>query len=393
MRGRGIYCLCLNIMKRLALKIIKWVLLFFLLGAGVYMWKFSPVAAQSKPVTRDTLQQTVFGTGTLEAKTRVAISPYATGLVQTLHADQGDTVKAGALLVEMNAEDITQQLAVAEADLSIAKASLQRSEAEIAAARATLDYAKVTFERMDNLRQSNSVSQTDVDKSRQAFQVASAHLVQAEKQQLEIEAEIVRHEAQINYYRSKLSETRLTAPFDALVIRRNREQGSIVNPGVSIMDVVDTGQIWASVWVDETAMAAIHPGLPVDIIFRAMPDKKFTGKVTRTSRETDRETREYRVDITPDSLPDNWVLGQRLEVYIHTGKTDDCVAVPNHLICREQQRTFVLVEEDGRIVERDVKIGIQTRQQTQVISGLSDADRVILQPLQHREHVNRRIAR
>ncbi len=380
-------------MKKTVCNIIKWVLILSTIGAGVYVWKFSPVEAQSMSLTRATLHRTVFGTGTLEAKTRVAISPYATGQVQTLHADQGDTVKAGELLAEMNAEDINQQLAVAEADLAIARASLQRNEAEISAARATLDYAKVTFERMDNLRQSNSVSQTDADKSRQAYQVAAAHLEQAEKRQLEIEAELVRHEAQINYFRTKLAETQLKAPFDALVIRRNREQGSIVNPGVSIMDVVDTGQIWASVWVDETAMAAIHPGLPVDIIFRAMPDKKFSGKVTRTSRETDRETREYRVDITPDTLPDNWVLGQRLEVYIHIGRTDDCLAVPNNLICRDKQRTFILVEEGGRIVERDVKIGIQTRQQTQILSGLQESDRVILHPLQHREHVNRRIMR
>ena len=175
-----LFTVSIGIMKRLGYKIIKTALCFLLVGGGIYWWKFSPVDAQTKQVTRMTLQQTVFGTGTLEAKTRVAISPYATGLVQTLHADQGDTVKSGELLVEMNAEDITQQLAVAEADLAIAKASIQRNEAEIAAARATLDYAKVTFERMDNLRQSNSVSQTDVDKSRQAYQVAVAHLEQAE---------------------------------------------------------------------------------------------------------------------------------------------------------------------------------------------------------------------
>ena len=168
-------------MKRSGSKIFKSCVFILLAGAGVYAWKFSPIEAQSKPVTRTSLQQTVFGTGTLEAKTRVSISPYATGQVQALHADQGDTVKRGALLVEMNAEDITQQLAVAEADLSIAKASLQRNEAEIAAAKATLDYARVTFERMEALRQTNSVSQTDVDKSRQAFQVAVAHLEQAEK--------------------------------------------------------------------------------------------------------------------------------------------------------------------------------------------------------------------
>ena len=202
----------------------------------------------------------------------------------------------------------------------------------------------------------------------------------------------MRHEAQIKYYKSKLAETRLKAPFDALVIRRNREQGSIVNPGVSIMDIVDTSQIWASVWVDETAIDSIRPGMKADIVFRALPQQKFAGTVCRTSRETDRETREYRVDIAPDVLPENWVLGQRLEVFLHAGKVEDCLAVPSNLICREQNRTFILVEEEGRIVERDVKIGVQTREQTQILSGLSISDRVIMHPLKHREHVNRRIA-
>ncbi len=372
--------------------IIKWGIVLAMAAVGVYMWKIAPVEAESRPVKKATLQVTVFGTGTLEAKTRVAISPYETGQIQQLHADQGDIIAEGTLLVEMNAEDILQQLSVAEADLAISRASLQRCDAEIEAAKATMEYTQVTFERMEKLLQTNSVAQTDFDKSRQAYQVATATLNQSEKRRLEVEAEIARHEAQIKYYMSKLSETRLKAPFDALVIRRNREQGSIVNPGVSIMDIVDTNQIWASVWVDETAIDSIRPGMKADIVFRALPQQKFTGTVCRASRETDRETREYRVDIAPDALPENWVLGQRLEVFLHAGKVEECLAVPNNLICREQQRTFILVEEDGRIVERDVKIGVQTREQTQILSGLSLSDRVIMHPLKHREHINRRIA-
>lgn len=380
-------------MKKISRGIIKFGILAILAGGGIYWWKFSPVEAQSKTVCRSTLCQTVFGTGTLEAKTRVSISPYETGLVKTLHADQGDMVKAGALLVEMNAEDIMQQLSVAEADLRIAQAALQRIGAEIAAAHATLDYTKLTFERMEKLLQTQSISQADVDKSRQAYQVATAQLEQAERKKQEIEAEQVSHEAQINYYKSKLAETQLLAPFDALVIRRNREQGSMVNPGVSIMDVVDTSQIWASVWVDETSLATIQPGMRADVVFRALPQQKFPGKVCRTSRETDRETREYRVDVALEKLPENWVLGQRLEVFIHTGSVENCLAIPNQFICRDKQRLFVLVDEQGRIAERNIKPGIQTREQTQILSGLSENDRLILHPMQHREHVNRRIKR
>ena len=87
--------------------------------------------------------------------------------------------------------------------------------------------------------------------------VAAADLEQAENHRVEAASTLVKHQAQISYYKTKLEETRLTAPFDSLIVRRNREQGAVVNPGVSIMDIVDTANIWASVWVDETEIARL----------------------------------------------------------------------------------------------------------------------------------------
>ena len=96
-------------------------------AAGLYWFGFSPVPAQTQAVRREDLVKTVFGTGTLEAKTRVAISPQNTGLLVKLYADQGDTVKAGQLLAVMSSEDITQQLKVAEAEMAVTRAGLAGS--------------------------------------------------------------------------------------------------------------------------------------------------------------------------------------------------------------------------------------------------------------------------
>ena len=99
-------------------------------------------------------------------------------------------------------------------------------------------------------------------------------------------------------------------------MRRNRELGAVVNPGVSIMDIVERDTIWASVWVDETRLAEIRPGQAAQVVMRSMPGRAFAGKVKRLARETDRETREHLVDIGLDELPENWSLGQRLEARI-----------------------------------------------------------------------------
>ena len=221
--------------------------------------------------------------------------------------------------------------------------------------------------------------------------VAAADLEQAENHRVEAASTLVKHQAQISYYKTKLEETRLTAPFDSLIVRRNREQGAIVNPGVSIMDIVDTSHIWASVWVDETQIAHLRNGLDVDVFFRTLPQQRFQGKICRLWRENDRETREYKVDIALEKLPRNWTLGQRLEVFIKVNAPKICVNIPAKLISWKNNSPFVLCIVDGKITERQVKLGIRGKDKVEIISGLQADDRIVMMPQKHLQYTNRKI--
>ena len=378
-------------MKRHLKTIIKLFTVIIIAAIAFYFWKLAPVKVQTFEVKSSSIQQTVFGTGTLEGKNRLAISPRETGAIRKLYADQGDVVKAGTLLVEMDSDDIVQQLKVAEAELTVAQAALQRIDAEIRSARANFEYANTMFQRSEKLLSSNAESRSTYDKNRQNMLVAKAELEQAEKRRIEAEATLAKHQAQIAYYKTKLAETRLTVPFDALIVRRNREQGAIVNPGVSIMDIVDTSAIWASVWVDETQIALLQTGLAVDVVFRAFPNQRFTGKICRLWRETDRETREYKVDIALDKLPPNWTLGQRLEVYIKVSNPKNCVNIPANLVSWKNNQPFVLAVMDGKIIERPVKLGIRSQNKVEIVSGLQAGDKIVMQPQKNLSYVNRRV--
>ena len=378
-------------MKRQLKNIVKTAIILFIAGIAFYFWKLAPVNVPLFEVKTSPIEQTVFGTGTLEGKTRLAISPRETGAICKLYADQGDVVKAGTLLVEMDSEDIAQQLKVAEAELTVAQAALQRIDAEIRSAKANLEYANTMFQRSEKLLSSNAESRSTYDKNRQNMLVAQAELEQAEKRRIEAESTLAKHQAQIAYYKTKLSETRLTAPFDALIVRRNREQGAIVNPGVSIMDIVDTSTIWASVWVDETQIAHLQNGLAVDVVFRTLPQQRFAGKICRLWRETDRETREYKVDIALDKLPPNWTLGQRLEVFIKIDKPKTCVNIPSNLVSWKNNQPFVLVVVNGKITERPVELGIRSQNKVEIVSGLQAGDEIVMQPQKNLGYVNRRI--
>ena len=378
-------------MKRHVKTIVKLFAVIIIAAIAFYFWKLAPVKVQTFEVTSSPLQQTVFGTGTLEGKTRLAVSPRETGAIRKLYADQGDSVKAGTLLVEMDCEDVLQQQKVAVAELTVARAALQRIEAEIRSAKANLEYADSMFKRSEKLFASKAESRSAYDKNRQNMLVAKAELEQSEKRRIEAESTLAKHQAQIAYYKTKLSETRLTAPFDALIVRRNREQRAIVNPGVSIMDIVDTSAIWASVWVDETQIAHLKNGLGADVIFRTLPQQRFAGKVCRLWRETDRETREYKVDIALEKLPPNWTLGQRLEVFIKVAKPKTCVNIPSNLVSWKNNQPFVLAVTGGKIIERPVKTGVRTQNKVEIISGLQAGDKIVMQPQKNLSYINRRV--
>jgi len=378
-------------MKRHIKTLIKLFAVIIIAAIAFYFWKLAPVSVPTFEVKSSPIVQTVFGTGTLEGKTRLAVSPRETGAIRKLYADQGDMVKAGTLLVEMDADDILQQKRVAEAELAVAQAALQRIDAEIRSAKANLEYANLMFQRSEKLLSSNAESRSTYDKNRQNMLVAAADFEQAGKRRIEAESTLAKHQAQIAYYNTKLAETRLTAPFDALIVRRNREQGAIVNPGVSIMDIVDTSTIWASVWVDETQIAHLQNGLAVDVVFRTLPQQRFTGKICRLWRETDRETREYKVDIALDKLPPNWTLGQRLEVFIKVDKPKTCVNIPSNLVSWKNNQPFVLAVVNGKITERPVKLGVRSQNKVEIISGLQAGDKIVMQPQKNLDYVNRRV--
>ena len=109
------------------------------------------------------------------------------------------------------------------------------------------------------------------------------------------------------------------------------------------------------------------------------------------SRETDRETREFRVDVAPDKLPENWTLGQRVEVYIQTDVLKQRIFVPTPLIRWKENKPCILIAVNGKIAERQVKIGIQTGEKTEIVSGLSETDLVILNVQEHLSHLGRRL--
>jgi HlyD family secretion protein len=343
-----------------------------------YWRMLAPIEVRSHEVKRGEVVAEVMGTGTLEAHVKVTVSSKISGRLTEVLVDQGDQVKAGGLLARLEDEDLKHQVEVEEATVSARKATVERLIADKNFAKSTLELATKNYERAQGLIGSKVISQEEYDRAVDAFTTGKAGMERAEAALVEGRKLLIAAEKTLEYHRARLEDTVITAPFDGLLVRRDRDPGDVVVPGTSVLMLVSLKQMWVSAWVDETSMGRLIAGQPARVVFRSEPTANYRGRVIRVGRETDRETREILVDVEPERLPELWSVGQRAEVYIETARKSQAVVVPSEFLVRRGETTGVFVAAQGHAEWRTLQIGLQGRDSVEVTGGLLPGEIIVM---------------
>jgi len=357
---------------------LRFLIITAVLAAVFYRVKMAPVTVSVFTVKRGFVEAEVMGTGVLSAHTKATISPKIQGRLVELAVDQNDVVTTGQLLARLDDSDLREQRAIAEANLEAARATHQRALAEHKRAKAVIAQAKLDYDRFAKLMTTQIASVSEMDKSRELLQVAEAEEARAVAAVSEALKQITAAERTLDYQNAKLADTRIYSPLAGLTTRRDRDMGDIVVPGARIFQLVATGDIWVSAWVDESSMAALRPGQKVRIAFRSEPGKDYAGSIIRISHEVDRETREFLVDVAPERLPEGWAIGQRAEVFIQTGRKDDVVRLPLKAVLWRDGQAGVRLNASGKAIWRNIELGMAGREYVEVVKGLAENDQVIM---------------
>jgi HlyD family secretion protein len=367
-----------RVFSRMLRPVIKLAVLAVVVAVAVYVLYFKPVPVTSYTVKAATVEAEVMGTGTLAARFKTTLSSKITGKIMALGADQNDPVSKDMLLATLDDSELRQQVEVASASLEAAKAALTRVEADITRAEAVLTGARQDYKRVSALSGKQIVSADELDKSKQALDVAQAGLESSQAAKVETQRQIATAERTLKYQEALLANARILCPVDnGLVTFRYRQVGDIVVPGTAIMDVACLNEIWVSAWVDETAAASLAPGQPVRVVFRSEPEKPYAGEVARLARQTDPETREFLVDVRVKELPKNWSVGQRAEVYIKTGSKADVPSIPQRLLLWRDGKPGVFVDDGGKARYQEVGLGLKGRETVEIVRGLEIGQAVI----------------
>jgi len=306
-------------------------------------------------VRRERITEKITYTGTLEALTKINITPEVGGKIARIHVQEGDRVAQGQLLAELETESIRLQLRQAEAGVAVAEAS----HAD----------ALRNKERMDRLIKENAVSEMQREKIQLACDAAAALLEQAR--------------AGLNLARHALDVSIMKAPFAGVVASKNAEVGDVINPmmggysGASgVLTLMDYSKIKIAVAISSEDIGRIRKGQEAVLRVGAIPGRDFRGAVRVVNLTADPLNKKFGVEVVIDNPDAALRPGTFGDLVFEVQSHENALVVPQKAIL---ENTYVFIVEGGKAVKKNVAIGLQNTTMVEVLDGLAEGALVVVE--------------
>jgi membrane fusion protein (multidrug efflux system) len=296
-----------------------------------------PVVATAARIEQLSLE--VEALGTAKASESVDVTAKVSNLVTAIRFDEGQQVRRGEVLVELDGEQ-------ARADLAVANAALTESAGQ--------------------LKRSRELHATRILSDQQIEQIEATHAA---------------NQARVAAARSRVSDTVIRAPFDGRVGLRRVSVGSLVAPGTVITTLDDTRTIKLDFTVPERVVAAMRAGLELEAASVAYPGEVFSGRVDSVDSRVDPSSRSVTVRALVPNDKGLLKPGMFMNVRLSRGEADVLV-VPEEALVPEQGDVFVYVVRDGTATKRKVMAGQRTIGSVQVTDGLQAGELVVTEGTQ-----------
>lgn len=298
------------------------------------------IPVETQPVRRMDMARTMEAVGTAQSNEAVTITAKGNGTIERINFQEGQIVKSGVVLVELEAGE---------------------SSAKLAELRAARDAARLAYERAASLLDTKNVAQARVDELSKAFEAA---------------------EARLRGEQAKFSDSVIRAPFSGRLGMRRVSLGALVKPGDAITTLDDTSVIKLEFDVPETVLSGIAQGSAVSAKATSMPNRKFEGTVSTVDTRIDPTKRAIRVRANIPNADNSLKPGMFMTVTLNMGKVTDAMVVPEESLLAQGGEQFVFVIRDGRASRTRVTIGQRLPGVVQITSGLRPDDQVAVTGLQ-----------
>ncbi len=404
-------------------------------AANLYYRRETGLNVQAEALRTRDLEAIVSASGKVQPKRQVNVSANTTGRVTRVGVEEGEHVKAGQFLLEIDPKQLEGVLQRGEASVAAAQSSLASARTAVEQGRANLELARQNLKRQQDLWKEGLTTRENLERAQNEVTVRETDLRGREQDIETNEARIRQEQASLSTTRYNLNQIIITAPMEGLVTRRSIEEGETAvlgtmnNAGSVLLTIADMSVIEAEVEVDETEIPTVALNQEAKVTIDAVPNRTFKGHVTEignspvqttTQNTGQRQATTFKVVVTLDEQVPDIRPGFTCTAEITTAKRKDVVSVPiQALTVREmlyndkgemvrepsprrrrgtnietpvsasnepppghtrKETEGVFAIRDGKAIFLPVKVGIAGEQYFEVLTGLNAGDQVITGP-------------
>jgi len=336
-------------------------------GANFYFKREKGLTVTTEAIKSRDLEAVVSASGKVQPKRLVKISAETPGRVVNLAVNEGDRIKKGQFLLQIDPKSLSTRVAGGNASLQAAETSLDQMRQAIETAKVQLQQAQQNLTRQRNLWAQQLTTREALERAENDVKSAESAVQEREKQIRPQESRIAQERAGLESMRYDLSKVRIESTIDGIVTRRNVQEGETAvigtmnNAGTVLLELADMSVIQAEVEVDETNVPHVQIGQPAKITIDAIPDKSFKGHVTEIGNSpiqvqgaaTSTQATNFLVKVMIDEPVAEVRPGFTCTADITTATRKDVVAVPIPAVAVRE----LVYDANGQVVKepRDPK--------------------------------------
>ncbi len=346
-----------------------------------------------EPVTLTPVDDYYEATGTIRSKTSSEISSRVMGSIIALHVREGDRVRRGQTLIEIDNRDAMTQISKARAGLIEAQDALEEiersaraAESAVAAAEANKRLAEATYNRYKTLAERRSVSRQEFDEAQAKHEVARAERERADRLLQMVAARKQQALARIDQARADIAGAqllagyaRITSPINGIVTARQTDIGQIAAPGAPLLTIEDDACYRLEASVEESQIKLTKIGDPVFVSIQALGDTELAGSVAEIVPAADVASRSFtlKIDLPVEGDKSGLRSGMFGRARFSRGQKPS-ITLPLSAVSVRGQLTSVYVVDGGGIARlRLIKTGKAYGDRVEVLSGLNEGEQII----------------
>ena len=361
---------------------------------GVQKWRGPVLPALT--VELMPLELRIVASGEVRYQSLARIGSEITGTVLARHVREGDQVKKGDLLIELNPEELESRLAQAQTLLQqLQEISRPQAQAALVEARDNLRQVSREARRRETLAEKGVISTEQVEQAQRIELNAKTALTRAQLAADSMAVDSTEErllKQRIASAEAELAKTRIYAPFAGRVQTRNVEPGDLVQPSKVLLEIarsdgvdrdgVASDGLEVVVALDEKNFAPLKLQQPVQLIADAWPEQTVSGVVSfiAPAVDSDRGTIDVHIDVLPDHTSEHnaFLQGMTVSANIIAAERDNTLVLPNdYLLSNSAGQTQVLRWQDGKVNAVKVQLGLRNMTHSEIVAGLAEGDIVV----------------